>query len=390
MNKDDAKRPLPPGWRWARLEEVCEFKYGEGLPERQRLPGGVPVYGSNGIVGYHTASITDGAAVIVGRKGSIGEVHYSPVPCWPIDTTYYIDAAGTKTDCELPWLYSVLKWLQLDILNKATGVPGLNREDAYRQLLPLPPPDEQRRIAARLSEQMTVVERTRRAALAQVEATRALPASFIRQVFDWEEAKTWPMTRVAAFADTHTGTTPPRGRSEYYGGKVPWVKTGELVDEVIYDTEEHVTETALQHSSLKLLPPGTVLVAMIGQGQTRGRTGILAVPATTNQNCFAVLPNPAAFDPPYLQLWFRHNYLLLRRESEARGGSQPALNAEMLRNREVPLPGVEIQKRTVARLSRQMYEAKMLSARAEAQLEAVNALPGVLLEGVFGGFEPPS
>jgi type I restriction enzyme S subunit len=388
MNKDDAKRPLPPGWRWARLEEVCEFKYGEGLPERQRLPGGVPVYGSNGIVGYHTASITDGAAVIVGRKGSIGEVHYSPVPCWPIDTTYYIDAAGTKTDCELPWLYSVLKWLQLDILNKATGVPGLNREDAYRQLLPLPPPDEQRRIAARLSEQMTVVERTRRAALAQVEATRALPASFIRQVFDWEEAKTWPRRKLRETCEKpQYGYTAASAREEV-GPK--FLRITDIQNGQVDWATVPYCQCPLDEEPKYVLRPGDLLFAR--SGATTGKSLLVQdAPARAVFASYLIrLRVGPTLRPEFAYLFFQSELYWQQVALGRRGGAQPNMNATLLGEVSLPLPPLEVQDRLVDRLGHHFVLSGKLRQRAEAQLEAVNALPGALLEEVFGGFEPPS
>src|SRR5512139_1075140 len=95
-------RRLPSGWQNIKLGEVCEFAYGSSLPSNRRIPGTIPVYGSNGIVGYHVQALTTGPTIIVGRKGSIGEVHFSPVPCWPIDTTYYIE--HPKLDSDLIWL----------------------------------------------------------------------------------------------------------------------------------------------------------------------------------------------------------------------------------------------------------------------------------------------
>lgn len=133
-------------WPVVKLGEVCEFKYGKSLPAGQREGGDFPVYGSNGTVGWHSKPLTVGPTIVVGRKGSFGEVAYSPGACWPIDTTYYIDTSSTK--CDLKWLSYRLKGLGLTSLNRAAAIPGLNREDAYRQELLLPPLDEQRRIAA--------------------------------------------------------------------------------------------------------------------------------------------------------------------------------------------------------------------------------------------------
>jgi restriction endonuclease S subunit len=192
----------------------------------------------------------------------------------------------------------------------------------------------------------------------------------------------WRWVKVADLAETCSGTTPSRGRTEFYGGVIPWVKTGELEDNTITDTEEHITPAALQETSLRLLPKGTLLVAMYGQGQTRGRTGLLACQATTNQACFAILPNPS-FDAAFLQLWFRHSYARLRQMTEGRGGNQPNLNGDVLRQEVVPLPPLPEQRR-IARVLREQMEAVAAVHRAvEAQLEAARALSSAFLRATF-------
>jgi type I restriction enzyme S subunit len=144
------------------LGDVCEFTYGESLIETKRKHGKIPVYGSNGIVGWHNKAITRGSTIIIGRKGSIGKVHFSPVPCYPIDTTYYIDK--TKIACDLRWLYYLLLELDLTNLNKSAAVPGLNRNDAYEKKITLPPLTQQKRIAA-IAQKADRLRRTRRYAL---------------------------------------------------------------------------------------------------------------------------------------------------------------------------------------------------------------------------------
>lgn len=157
---------IPPDWRLVTLGEVCELKYGKSLPEASRADGYVPVFGSNGAVGTHNEALTAGRTIIVGRKGSYGEVNYSADACLPIDTTYYVDETSTKAD--LRWLSYRLSALGLNRLNRAAAVPGLNREDAYRQRLLLPPLPEQRRIAAILDKADTLRAK-RRAALAKLD-----------------------------------------------------------------------------------------------------------------------------------------------------------------------------------------------------------------------------
>src|SRR4051812_14341823 len=90
-NKTDETRE---GWASASLGDLLDMHYGKALPESTRKRGPVPVYGSNGVVGWHNAAITNGPAIIVGRKGSAGAVHLCLSPCWPIDTTYFIDEFG--------------------------------------------------------------------------------------------------------------------------------------------------------------------------------------------------------------------------------------------------------------------------------------------------------
>ena len=154
-------------WRDVSLGEICEFKYGKSLPELSRMGGVFPVYGSNGIVGSHNRALCSGPAIVIGRKGSFGEVNFSAVPCWAIDTTYYIDQSSTSAD--LRWLSYRLSALGLKELNRAAAVPGLNREDAYRKRLLLPPLPEQRRIAAIL-DKADSLRATRREALGKLDS----------------------------------------------------------------------------------------------------------------------------------------------------------------------------------------------------------------------------
>jgi len=149
---------LPQGWTEIKLEELIELKYGKALPDKMRDGSGFPVFGSNGIVGRHSIALTKGETLIIGRKGSVGEVHYSAGPCSPIDTTYFVDNLW-----EMPFRYWLhfLKHLSLQALNKATAIPGLSREDAYKLPISLAPFNEQIRIADKLDSLLTRVDSCR-------------------------------------------------------------------------------------------------------------------------------------------------------------------------------------------------------------------------------------
>jgi len=141
------------------LGDIIELRYGKALKAENRSGAGFPVIGSGGVAGAHESALVTTPTIVVGRKGSIGSLTYAPDGCWPIDTAYFTHA---KRELDLRWLFWTMQSLGLESMNKSAAVPGLNREDAYRTGVPLPPLPEQRRIAAILDEADAL--RTRRKA----------------------------------------------------------------------------------------------------------------------------------------------------------------------------------------------------------------------------------
>lgn len=122
---------IPAGWEVTSVGEFCPLKYGKSLPAPQRQPGSVLVYGSNGIVGFHSVSLLEAPAVVIGRKGTVGSVTLSLDPCWVIDTAFYCSPERVEN---LPLAYLSLQRLGLENMNSDAAVPGLNRENAHRLL----------------------------------------------------------------------------------------------------------------------------------------------------------------------------------------------------------------------------------------------------------------
>jgi len=154
--KDENGPSLPNGWQRTTLRSIIELQYGKGLTKKERVEaGGIPVYGSNGVVGFHDRALISSPAIVVGRKGSIGAVNIANTPFWPIDTTYFIIP---EDKLNIIYLSFLLETLELKSLDKATAIPGLNREDAYNQLVLLPPAPEQNRIVAKVDELMKLCD----------------------------------------------------------------------------------------------------------------------------------------------------------------------------------------------------------------------------------------
>jgi len=142
---------IPAHWESMRLKFVARLLYGDSLAADDREDGEFAVFGSNGQVGTHTRANTLAPALIIGRKGSFGKVNYSAQPCFAIDTTFIADARSAKAD--LRWLFYAIALLGLDTISQDSAVPGLSREFAYDQWLPVPSESEQRAIAAYLDRE---------------------------------------------------------------------------------------------------------------------------------------------------------------------------------------------------------------------------------------------
>ena len=119
---------VPEGWEKKPLGAIAPLKYGKALKNDDRVPGPFPVYGSSGIVGTHTKAFVSGPTIIVGRKGNVGSVYWSPDDCHPIDTVYYVDSGL----CSL-FLYYALQLMTF--ISTDVAVPGLNRDFAHSRLL---------------------------------------------------------------------------------------------------------------------------------------------------------------------------------------------------------------------------------------------------------------
>jgi len=175
----------------------------------------------------------------------------------------------------------------------------------------------------------------------------------------------------------------PRSDKRYWQlGEIPWVKTSEVAFAPIEATEELVSRLALADCSLTLLPPKTVLVAMYGQGKTRGQSAILEIEATTNQACFAILPNET-WEPEFLYFWLMSSYQNLRNLSDDRGGNQANLNGALLNALEIPTPASADQQETVLRIKAAFREIDALASASKMMRDDLDKLPPRILAQAF-------
>lgn len=180
----------------------------------------------------------------------------------------------------------------------------------------------------------------------------------------------WPVVKLGSLVAVATGGTPSREQSDSFGSMHAWVKSTDLKDNVIVATEESVSELGIERSNAKIYPTQTVMLAMYGQGQTRGRTGKLLIEAACNQACAALLPSDELL-PDYLWVWLQLSYDAVR--ALGRGGQQENLNLDIVRRITMPKPPTSLQHEFSRRLNG-LLELFERSAAARAQLSQLQAV----------------
>lgn len=193
----------------------------------------------------------------------------------------------------------------------------------------------------------------------------------------------WLLTHVGMVGVVSNGSTPSRQEPLYWGGEIPWVSSGEVANGVIRRTREQITEEGFNNSSVRLLPKGTVLMAMIGEGKTRGQSAILDIDACINQNIAGVVPVAGVLDSKYLWFWFRREYENTR--TKGNGSGPKALNCERVRELEINLPPLSEQTEIVRRVESFFALADRIEARATAARTQAQRLSSLVLSKAFRG-----
>jgi hypothetical protein len=291
---------LPSEWECVPLEGRIELAYGKALREEDRKPGDVDVYGSNGRVGAHNAELVKGSGVLIGRKGTIGAVHFAPRQFWAIDTVYYVIRKGGD---DLRFLYYLLDYLPLVHLNAATGVPGLSRRDAYALRGAFPPPDEQVVIRRTLDTVDTALERSREA----VDRARDLRRGLLQAAFEFGFSKepkkhtdaglipeSWDAIKGKhAFVIVTGGSSSVDALRRPREGEVPDAWFMKVDDFNLPTNRRRITCTkigfrAADNRIFKLHPPGTVVIAKRGAAILKNRVRTTTVPVALDPNLMAL------------------------------------------------------------------------------------------------------
>jgi restriction endonuclease S subunit len=212
-----------------------------------------------------------------------------------------------------------------------------------------PPLPEQKKIASILTSVDEMIENTQK----QIDKLQDLKKATMNELLtkgightEFKDSElgripnSWEVRTVGSICKLSSGGTPDRSNQEYWGGEIPWIKTGEINYSRILDAEEKITTKGLTNSSAKIIPKGAVVMAMYGQGITRGRVAVLGIDATMNQACLAIIPN-SDVTADFLYFSFYMQYESLR--NLVQEGTQKNLSAGIIKEVLMSIPKVEEQ-----------------------------------------------
>ena len=369
------------------LKDVCKINmgqspnsssyndYGDGMPFFQGNADFGERYPITRVWCNTPTKIAQAEDILISVRAPIGALNYAKEECCIGRGLAAITPDRNKVSQD--FIYWALKGKKAELNDKGNGstFKAISRKILEETMIPDINFEQQHKCAENLEKIYGIIQNRRKELLALDDLIKA---RFVEMFGSIHESTKYPYIAVKDLTDVISGGTPSRDRSEYwYNGTIPWVKTTELQNDVIKNVDEHITESGLAGSSAKMVPIGTVLVAMYGQGKTRGMTAYLGIEASTNQACACILPSEK-IDSMFMWKYFELSYDKLR--SLAQGAGQPNLNGNMIKNFKVLVPPIELQNEYVAFVE-QVDKSK---SAIEKELKKTQILFDSLMQKYFG------
>lgn len=281
------------------------------------------------------------------------------------------------------------------MLSNVSGVGGslMRAQPKFVQgyPVPVPPLAEQQRIVDRIESLFAKLDEAKEKAQAVVDSFETRKAAILHKAFTGELTKKWRKSentrwvykKIKDCCKLGSGGTPSRKVPDFYKGDIPWIKTGEIEWNDIYDTEEKITQSAIDNSSARCYKPGVVLVAMYGMGVTRGKASILRVQAATNQAVCVLEPQSALLYNRYLLYYFMRNYWDIR--EKAVGGNQLNLSLTIIKELNIEIPPIDEQMEIVQIIDNLFDKEQQTKEAAEAVLDQIDLMKKSILARAFRG-----
>jgi type I restriction enzyme S subunit len=377
----------PNDWRSVELGDLAKVKYGKAKPP---TPGAIPAVGSGGVFEHVSEALVAGPTIVVGRKGTAGRAWLVHEPCWPTDTTFYIDEWIDGVDVEFVYASLILNPLSGD---ERTTLPSLKRHDLQSFRISLPSWSEQRAITHVLRTVQRAKEQTEQVIAAAEELRRSLMTHLFTFGLGAPEASSsselanteigrlpahWSVVALGSVATLASGGTPSKQRAEWWSGPVPWASPKDIKMSRLSDTQDHISLEAA-HESSRIVPPGTLLIVIRGMILAKDvPVALTGVPMALNQDLKAVVPKPEV-DAEFLLYALQLAKPRLRREIGTSAHGTRRIGTQALERLPIPLPPRDEQTRIAQALA--AVDEKV--AAEEERRDALRALSGSLLHDLM-------
>lgn len=344
---------------------------------------------------FLSKSTLHGGELILSNIGSVGKVFRVPYFDRPMTLASNSVMVKCYNSRDYDWIYyfllSPIGFEELKSITTGTAVPKFNKTDLKTIPLPVPPLAEQQRIVDRIESLFAKLDEAKEKAQAVVDSFETRKAAILHKAFTGELTKKWRKSentrwvykKIKDCCKLGSGGTPSRKVPDFYKGDIPWIKTGEIEWNDIYDTEEKITQSAIDNSSARCYKPGVVLVAMYGMGVTRGKASILRVQAATNQAVCVLEPQGALLYNRYLLYYFMRNYWDIR--EKAVGGNQLNLSLTIIKELNIEIPPIDEQMEIVQIIDNLFDKEQQTKEAAEAVLDQIDLMKKSILARAFRG-----
>ena len=280
--------------------------------------------------------------ILISVRAPIGALNIADTECCIGRGLAAISVRNIK---DRDYIFNALKAKSEYLKNRGTGstFKAINKNILEDVEIPIVS-TEKRDIEIKVLNKLNIVKKQKEKELSKLDTL--IKARFVEMFGDIKNNKNYNYKPISDLTNVVSGGTPKRDVKEYWDrGTIPWVKTTELKNNKVNSTEEYITKTGLQNSSAKLVPSHTILIAMYGQGKTRGMTAYLEKEAATNQACACILPS-SKINSEYLWQYLIMSYEELR--NLAKGGNQPNLNSRMIKDFPILDPPIALQNKFVS------------------------------------------
>lgn len=326
------------------LQDLIRVHYGKGLKTAERDESGqYHVYGSSGAIGKHSSVLVEHATIIIGRKGSVGEVTYAPEGGWPIDTTFYAEVLNPDR-LDLRFLYYALRRARLDKHTITTSIPGINRGDIYRAKIPLPSLPEQRRIAAILDKADTIRRKRQEAILLVEEFLHSVFSDMFGNIGSFEHVKIQDIAR----KKKHALSSGPFGSnltSAHYTNEGVIVLRGLNISDgrPNLDDVKFVSEEKAQSLVRSEVGPGDIVVVAVGSSGLACQIPNSLPRAIMSQNFNKITPDRSKINPTFLEYCLNSRFIQQQLKQEITDTVRTFLSLTKMKTIEIPLPPLRDQ-----------------------------------------------